>query len=109
MRNKIALEEHFAIDLTIEQSRIYAPGDVWARTMVRLDEARESVLKKAYQRANATGNFKLGLATVKQDLNAKVISLDREKFEFDAVAACRKNLPALRSIRNRRSPHRDRR
>ena len=31
MRNKIALEEHFAIDLTIDQSKIYAPGDVWAR------------------------------------------------------------------------------
>jgi hypothetical protein len=26
MRNKIALEEHFAIDLTIEQSKIYAPA-----------------------------------------------------------------------------------
>jgi hypothetical protein len=29
MRDKIALEEHFAIDLTIEQSKIYAPDDVW--------------------------------------------------------------------------------
>ena len=31
MKNKIALEEHFAIDLTIDQSKIYAPPAVWER------------------------------------------------------------------------------
>lgn len=32
-----------------------------------LDEAREAVLKKAYKRAEATGNFDLGLAVAKVD------------------------------------------
>ena len=31
MKNKIALEEHFAIDLTIEQSRIYALPVIWEK------------------------------------------------------------------------------
>ena len=29
MKNKIALEEHFAIDLTIADSQVYARPEVW--------------------------------------------------------------------------------
>src|SRR6266566_1644365 len=46
MRNKIALEEHFAIDLTIEQSRIYAPGDVWARMKANLLDIEHQRLER---------------------------------------------------------------
>ncbi len=63
-----------------------------------LDQARESVLKKAYQRATATGNFKLGLAVVKQDLNAKVVMLDRDKFQFDAAKAALAKSKELKTI-----------
>jgi len=46
MRNKIALEEHFAIDLTIDQSKIYAPGDVWARLKSNLLDIEHQRLER---------------------------------------------------------------
>src|SRR5260221_13350980 len=49
MRNKIALEEHFAIDLTIDQSRIYAPGDVWARMKANLLDIEHQRLERMEQ------------------------------------------------------------
>lgn len=64
-----------------------------------LDQARESVLKKAYQRASAVGDFKLGLATVKQDLAAKALTLDRQKFEWDATACALAKLETLKAIK----------
>lgn len=36
MRNKIALEEHFAIDPTIEDSRVYARPEAWAALRAKL-------------------------------------------------------------------------
>jgi hypothetical protein len=47
-----------------------------------LDQARERVLTKAYQRALAKGDFALGLATVKQDLNAQKVGLDERKLDL---------------------------
>jgi hypothetical protein len=71
--------EQRALDVEAERQeederRAQAENPNWT-----LDEARESVLKKAYQRAGARGDFKLGLATVKQDLSAKKVSLDSRK------------------------------
>jgi len=40
------------------------------------------VLTKAYQRALAKGDFALGLATVKQDLNAQKVGLDERKLDL---------------------------
>ncbi len=47
-----------------------------------LDEARAAVLKKAYMRAAVRGDFKLGLAVVKQELGFQALLLDREKVEL---------------------------
>ena len=46
MRNKIALEEHFATDLTIDQSKIYAPGDVWVRLKANLLDIEHQRLER---------------------------------------------------------------
>lgn len=44
-----------------------------------LDQVREEVLRQSYFETLASGNFKLGLATVKQDLNAQKVSIDKRK------------------------------
>ena len=60
-----------------DERRALAENPNWT-----LDEARESVLKKAYQRAGARGDFELGLAVVDRDLKSKVVKMDREKLEL---------------------------
>ena len=57
-----------------EERRAQAEHPDWT-----LDQVREDVLKKAYARAKASGDFKLGLATVDRDLSAKKISMDARK------------------------------
>lgn len=47
-----------------------------------LDEVRVEVLKKAYLRSAAEGDFRLGLATVKSDVYAQALGVDREKLEL---------------------------
>ena len=49
-----------------DERRALAENPNWT-----IDQAREEVLKKAYKRASARGDFKLGLATVDRDLNAQ--------------------------------------
>ncbi len=49
MRNKIALEEHFAIDLTIEQSRAYAPVEFWPRLKATLLDIEKERLERMEQ------------------------------------------------------------
>ncbi|MFM0615477.1 amidohydrolase family protein [Paraburkholderia nemoris] len=49
MRNKIALEEHFAIDLTIEQSKIYAPAPVWDMLKSNLMDIEQQRLERMEQ------------------------------------------------------------
>jgi len=49
VKNKIALEEHFAIDLTIEQSRIYAPPVVWERLKAALLDIEQQRLERMEQ------------------------------------------------------------
>jgi hypothetical protein len=74
--------EQRALDVEAERQeederRALAENPNWT-----LDEARESVLKKAYQRAGARGDFELGLAVVDRDLKSKVVKMDREKLEL---------------------------
>lgn len=57
-----------------DERRALADNPDWT-----LDQAREAVLAKAYRRAAAKGDFKLGLMTVDRDLSAKKISLDSRK------------------------------
>ncbi|WP_206171259.1 hypothetical protein [Trinickia terrae] len=49
MRNKIALEEHFAIDLTIDQSKGYAPPHVWEMLKSNLLDIEQQRLERMEQ------------------------------------------------------------
>jgi len=46
LKDKIALEEHFAIDLTIDQSSIYAPPGIWARLKANLLDIEQQRLER---------------------------------------------------------------
>lgn len=49
MRNKIALEEHFAIDLTIDQSKPYAPPVFWKTLKSNLLDIEQQRLERMEQ------------------------------------------------------------
>jgi len=49
MRNKIALEEHFAVDLTIDQSKNYAPPEFWPRLKANLPDIETLRLERMEQ------------------------------------------------------------
>ncbi|MGF7001289.1 hypothetical protein [Paraburkholderia sp. GAS32] len=49
MRNKIALEEHFAIDLRIEQSKGYAPSHGWEMLTSNLMDIEQKRLERMEQ------------------------------------------------------------
>lgn len=90
--------EQRALDLEQERQeederRALAENPNWT-----LDEARESVLKKAYQRAGARGDFKLGLATVDRDLKAKEVTMDREKLDLLKTKAAQ--LDQIKALRD---------
>src|ERR1700739_718915 len=53
MKDKIALEEHFAIDLTIEQSRIYAKPGVWEKLRADLLDVEQQRLERMGGRGTA--------------------------------------------------------
>src|SRR5580693_619162 len=46
LKNKIALEEHFAIDLTIDQSKIYSQPVVWERLKSNLLDFEQQRLER---------------------------------------------------------------
>jgi hypothetical protein len=46
MKNKIALEEHFAIDLTIDQSKIYALPVIWEMLKSNLLDIEQQRLER---------------------------------------------------------------
>jgi gamma-resorcylate decarboxylase len=46
LKDKIALEEHFATELTIEQSRIYAPPAIWERLKAGLLDLEQQRLER---------------------------------------------------------------
>ena len=60
-----------------DERRALAENPNWS-----LDQAREEVLRRTYQRAMASGDFKMGLAAVDRDLKSKVVTMDREKLEL---------------------------
>ena len=63
------------------------------------DQVREKVLAASYARTLATGDFKLGLATVREDRGLMEANTAREKFEFDATRAALKKLDSLKAIK----------
>lgn len=46
MQGKVALEEHFALEETLEDSRVVFPGDVWAELKVRLLDLQDRRLRE---------------------------------------------------------------
>jgi gamma-resorcylate decarboxylase len=60
MRNKIALEKHFAIDLTIDQSKGYAPSHVWEMLKSNLMDIEQQRLEGMER--NGVFNFVAQLA-----------------------------------------------
>jgi 2,3-dihydroxybenzoate decarboxylase len=53
MKDKIALEEHFAIDLTIEQSKIYARPGVWEKLRADLLDVEQQRLERMEESGTA--------------------------------------------------------
>lgn len=53
MKDKIALEEHFAIELTIEQSRIYAKPGVWEKLRSDLLDVEQQRLERMEESGTA--------------------------------------------------------
>ena len=53
MKNKIALEEHFAIDLTIDQSKIYSLPVAWERLKANLLDIEQQRLERMDQGGTA--------------------------------------------------------
>src|SRR6201981_3935934 len=53
MRDKIALEEHFAIDLTIEQSKIYTRPGVWEKLRSDLLDVEQQRLERMEESGTA--------------------------------------------------------
>jgi phosphoglycolate phosphatase-like HAD superfamily hydrolase len=93
-----------------------------------LDQVREEVLRQSYFETLATGNFGLGLKTVRADQNERTgkfkaelekeklklaqqaearaqeeFKLAREKFEFDGAKAALAHLPKLKAIASNKS------
>lgn len=53
MKDKIALEEHFAIDLTIEQSKVYAKPGVWEKLRSDLLDVEQQRLERMEESGTA--------------------------------------------------------
>src|SRR5580698_6019852 len=53
MRDKVALEEHFAIDLTIEQSKVYAKPGVWEKLRADLLDLEQQRLERMAESGTA--------------------------------------------------------
>jgi hypothetical protein len=75
----------------LEEQKLQALG-------LKGEELRAALLEKIKGRAFLTGDHKLGLAAVDRDLKQQQMTLDREKFEFDAAKACLAKLPDLKAV-----------
>jgi len=59
---------------------------------------REALLNKIKGRAFIRGDHKLGLQAIDRDLKSQQVTLDKNKFEFDATRAALAKLPELKAI-----------
>jgi hypothetical protein len=90
------LEEQDQLDLMagkIEErkARLLAGG-------MTLEQAQDVLLAEASAYSVAARDFKLGVKVSSEITKSKTALLDREKFEFDAAAACLAKLPELKVI-----------
>jgi len=93
MQDQDGREEEAEKQTDDERQLVEQFGDSWT-----LDQIRDEVLKRSYARALATGDFAAGRKTIVQDLNVKKITLDRDKFEFNAAKAALANAAQLKTI-----------
>jgi predicted TIM-barrel fold metal-dependent hydrolase len=109
VKNKIALEEHFAIDLTVEQSRIYAPAVVWERLKAGLLDIEQQRLESMEAGGTAFSILSLnspgiqGLHDVQEAVTVARRANDvlaehvaRHPTRLGGFAACRCKTPAWR-------------
>lgn len=66
------------------------------------DQIRRLVIRGSYARAKARGDYKLGLATIREDRGLIETMTGRDKFEFNAAKACLAKLPELKAISSNR-------
>ncbi len=87
----------------IAQDAKKAPGQFDAAIIDSLKQAVIAITSLPNPDSKQVANlFNLVLKANAQALNKEQISLEREKFEFDAAKAALTHLPALREIANRR-------
>jgi hypothetical protein len=63
-----------------------------------LEQAQQVLLIDASAYSVAARDFKLGLRTSSEITKLQNATLGRDKFQFDAVVACRRELPTLKAI-----------
>src|SRR5260370_20113656 len=71
LKNKIALEEHFAIDLTIDQSKIYSQPVVWERLKSNLLGIEQQRLERMDEGGTAFSILSLNSPGIQGIPNAK--------------------------------------
>jgi len=71
LKNKIALEEHFAIDLTIDQSKIYSQPVVWERLKANLLDIEQQRLERMEQGGTAFSMLSLNSPGIQGIPNVK--------------------------------------
>lgn len=86
MKDKIALEEHFAIDLTIEQSRIYARPGVWEKLRADLLDVEQQRLERMDESGTAFSILSLNAPGI-QGIPDPAEAIDVARRANDALAA----------------------
>jgi 2,3-dihydroxybenzoate decarboxylase len=86
MKDKIALEEHFAIDLTIDQSKIYAKPGVWEKLRADLLDVEQQRLERMSESGTAFSILSLN-APGTQGIPDSAEATEVAKRANDALAA----------------------
>ena len=76
-----------------EDRRILAQHPKW-----NLELARETLLLRAYARAQIEGDLALGRQILRQDLQLQKLALDRDKFAFNAAQQALRAIAELKAI-----------
>src|SRR5258708_15801022 len=83
LKNKIALEEHFAIDLTIDQSKLYSKPVVWEMLKANLLDIEQQRLERMEQGGTAFSILSLNSPGIQGIPNVKeAIDVSRRANDF---------------------------
>ncbi|HEX3351026.1 MAG TPA: amidohydrolase family protein, partial [Acetobacteraceae bacterium] len=85
MKNKIALEDHFAIDLTIDQSKIYAQPVIWEKLRANLLDIEQQRLERMEEGGTAFSILSLNSPGIQGIPDAKA-AIDTAKRANDVLA-----------------------